>query len=217
MDNHAQLSLKASIVVVPFGKNLPRSDKGSMLRKNAIATFEAEIVDMYKNLESLVNGSQVEPLGLHNLQHGIKNIIQQSLSWKLSEADWGCDDNLFELGMDSLQAVRLRRMLVASLPSDRTSRSSATAEITTRDFIYRYPTVNLMAACLRGDVVDKEVDAHSSMKDYVDRYISTFLFYRSNDNVILLTGSTSSLGCYLLTFLFSLSNINKVIYINRVS
>ena len=217
MDNHAQLSSKASIIVVPSGKKLPRSDKGSVLRKDAIAAFEAEIIDMYKNLESSVNGSHVEPLDLHNLQHGIKKMIQQSLSWKLSEADWGCDDDLFELGMDSLQAVRLRRMLVASLPSDRTSRSSATAEIITRDFIYRYPSVNLMAACLRGDIVDKEVDAHTSIEDYVDRYTPTFPPHRSDGNVVLLTGSTGSLGCYLLASLSTFSNVNRVICLNRVS
>lgn len=216
MDNHAQLSSKASIIVVPYGRKLPRSDKGSVLRKDAIAAFETEIVDMYKKLESSVNGSEVEPLDLDNLQHDIKNMIQQSLSWKLSEAEWGCDDDLFELGMDSLQAVRLRRMLVASLPSDRTSRSSATAEIITRDFIYRYPTVNLMAACLRGDV-EEEIDAHSSIEDYVDRYTPTFPPHRSDGNVVLLTGSTGSLGSYLLASLSSLSNVSRVICLNRVS
>ena len=217
MDNHAQLSSKASIIVVPSGQKLPRSDKGSVLRKDAIAAFETEIVDMYKALESSVIGSEVEPLDLDNLQHGIKNMIQQNLSWKLSEADWGCDDDLFELGMDSLQAVRLRRMLVACLPSEKTSRSSATAETITRDFIYRFPTVASMAACLRGDAVEEEVDAHSSIEDYVDRYTPTFPPHHSDGNVVLLTGSTGSLGSYLLASLSSLSNVNRVICLNRVS
>ncbi len=217
MDNHAQLSSKASIIVVPSGQRLPRSDKGSVLRKDAIAAFETEIADMYKVLESSVNGSEVEPLDLDNLQYDIKNMIQQSLSWKLSEADWGCDDDLFELGMDSLQAVRLRRMLVASLPNDRTSQSSATAETITHDFIYRYPTVASMAACLRGDAVEEEVNVDSSIEDYVDRYTPTFPPHHSDGNVVLLTGSTGSLGSYLLASLSSLSNVNRVICLNRVS
>ena len=107
-------------------------------------------------------------------------------------------------------------MLVASLPSDRTSRSSATAEINTRDFIYRYPTVTLMAAYVRGDVKE-EVDAHSSIEDYVDRYTPTFPPHYSDGNVVLLTGSTNSLNSYLLTSLSSLSNVNRVICLNRVS
>ena len=80
MDNHAQLSSKASIIVVPSGKKLPRLDKGSVLRKDAIAAFETEIVDIYKSLKSSVNESEVKPLNIDNIQHGIKNIIQQSLS-----------------------------------------------------------------------------------------------------------------------------------------
>ena len=217
MDNHAQLSSKESIIIVPSKQKLPRSDKGSVLRKDAISMFEKEIIEVYKVLETSVNGSEMEPLEMNNLQQCIKDMIQDKLSWKWSEADWGYDDDLFELGMDSLQAVRLRRMLVASLSSDSQCNTLITAEAIPRDFVYRNPSVASMADRLKGDTLEEHINGHSSIEDYVRRYTPSFPPQYTEGNVVLLTGSTGSLGSYLLAFLSSLPSVEQVICLNRVS
>lgn len=203
MDQHARIFSKEGIVVLPFGTTFPRSDKGSIMRKDAYRLFDEEIAKTYKNLEN----AEVENgvlLDMDHIEESLKALIQTQLSWRIPENCWNLDDDLFELGMDSLQAVRLRRLLVSS------TRSLSVCMPISSDFVYRNPSVAQMAQALQGE----HAILRDGIEDFVDRYS---LLEQDVDvgAVVLLTGSTGSLGSHILSHLANLPNIARIICLIR--
>ena len=206
MDGHAQISAQAAVVVLTPDKSLPRSDKGSILRKEAYKVFEEEISQAYQDLESSAMASFTLTINKDNLEEDLKCLIQNNLSWKLESGQWGVDDDLFELGMDSLQAVKLRRLLLSS-----TAVTSDNHPCRQRDFIYSHPTVSQIASALRGTATQT---SEGGIQSFVDQY--SIGAQPERPNVVLLTGSTGSLGSNILVHLAKSPEISKVICIIRL-
>lgn len=205
MDGHAQISGQAAVIILAPGQLLPRSDKGSVMRKEAYKVFEEEISKAYRDLENSTTDDPTLTISGENLEEDLKCLIQDKLSWKLESSRWGVDDDLFELGMDSLQAVKLRRLLLSSTvvtSDDRPCRK--------RDFVYHHPTVSQIASVLRGTATK---NPERQIQFFVDQY--SIEAPPERPNVVLLTGSTGSLGANILTHLASSPRISKVICLNR--
>lgn len=219
MDAHARISSKDAIIIVPPGTILPRSDKGSIMRRGVYKMFEAEIAKTYDDLENSIS-DLLQPLSMHNLEQDLKNLIQARLNWKIPAAEWSLDDDLFDLGMDSLQAVQLRRYLTRSMPKP--SGLSSASERITRDFVHQHPSVTMMANALR---VSEGLHRSTSTRcdlvgDFVEQYSiksSDSMANPKDGAVVLLTGSTGSLGTYLLAHLAAAPNVTRVICLNRPS
>lgn len=215
MDAHARVSSKDAIIVVPFETTLPRSDKGSIMRKEVYKMFESEIAEAYRNLENSISDNATYSLSLVNLEADLKSLIQHNLTWRVPAEQWTLDDEFFELGMDSLQAVQLRRLLVSSLPRSATAKP-ATDRIS-RDFVYRYPSITQLANALKAS-------ADLPMQDsLIGEFADMFSIKRAvgtpskpeQGSVILLTGGTGSLGSHVLAHLASLPGVTRVICLNR--
>ena len=205
MDGHAQISAQAAIVVLAPDKSLPRSDKGSIMRKEAYKMYEKEISQAYRELENSAIDDFTLTINTDNLEEDLKCLIQNNLSWKLEPSRWGTNDDLFELGMDSLQAVKLRRLLLCS-----TAITSANHPCRQRDFIYEYPTVAQIASALRGTATK---NSEGRIQSFVDRY--SIEAQPERPNVVLLTGTTGNLGANLLVNLSKSPRISKVICMIR--
>lgn len=80
MNSHAQLSSKDAIIIVPGRTKLPRSDKGSVLRKDVIDLFATEILRVYSSLDNSNSKAQLPSLDMDLLEQGIKDLIQSSLA-----------------------------------------------------------------------------------------------------------------------------------------
>jgi hypothetical protein len=110
--------------------------------------FEEEISQMYKNLEDSTTSHTENPLNLNSFEDGIKKLIQDRLTWKIPSGDWNNESDLFELGMDSLQALQLRRLILASIPKSDDDSEQLSKRIP-REFVYQNPSVSKMASALR--------------------------------------------------------------------
>jgi thioester reductase-like protein len=223
MDNHAKISSKEAIIIVPAGMEIPRSDKGTVRRKDTLQLFEAEIASVYTVLDSSYSGNLLPRLDMNRLEQGIKDLIEKHLDCNWSENGLKYSDDLFELGMDSLQAVRLRRLLLSSLPES--DNSCLPVKAPPRDFVYQHPSIASMANYLRkrDETGDLSTRGQDMIEEYVKRYstgipgpISDPERFGSKETVVLLTGSTGSLGTYLLAHLSSLTSVAQVICLNRV-
>ncbi|KAL6719407.1 hypothetical protein ACLMJK_003647 [Lecanora helva] len=207
MDGHARLSAQSAVVVLTPRQSLPRSDKGSIMRKEAYRIYEAEIAQAYRDLEKSSINDSTFALDFKDLEGGIKNLIQTHLDWKLESDEWGVEDDLFELGMDSLNALKLRRLLLSS-----TAVSSKSLACQQRDFIYRHPTILELADALQGTIAD---DSENLIGTFIDQF--SVESKPEKPIVILLTGSTGGLGANALCQLVKLPGVSKVICLIRKS
>ena len=217
MDAHARISSMEAIIVAPWGMTLPRSDKGSIMRKEVYKMFEPEIVAVYRALESSLISASAAHLDMDNLEEDLQNLIQTRLTWRAEAEEWTIDDDLFELGMDSLQAVQLRRLIISSLPN--LPKSALKAEIVPRDLIYQSPTVAQLAKALKAPMVSAKLSTNDNSVDHLVEQFSIkadkALERPEVGVVVLMTGGTGSLGCCALAHLASLPNVARVICLNR--
>ena len=214
MDAHAHISSQEAIVVIPSDTILPRSDKGSLMRKEVHQLLEAEIAAVYRALDNSFIEINNVCLDMDHLEEDLKDMIQNRLTWRVKAEDWTINDDLFDLGMDSLQAVQLRRFILSSLPI--LPGSVSKAERVPRDLIYQKPTVSQLAKAL------KAPDELSSDVSFVDHLVEQFsigvdkFHVRSEAGaVVLMTGGSGSLGSYMLARLASLPSVARVICLNR--
>ena len=207
MDGHAKVSGPPAVVILSPYQSLPRSDKGSIMRKEVYKMFDEEIAQAYLGLEDSALNESIFAIDIDNLEKDLKCLIQSHLNWKLHPEQWGVDDDLFELGMDSLQAVKLRRLLLSS-----TAVTSSKKHCQRRDFVYRHPTISKIASTLRGTAQE---DSTGLIQSFINQYCLQIL--REKPTTILLTGSTGSLGTNVLTHLACSPIVNKVICLVRPS
>ncbi|MDI1486702.1 MAG: putative NRPS-like protein biosynthetic cluster [Ramalina farinacea] len=216
MDAHARVSSNEAIIVVPSDVKFPRSDKGSIMRKEAHRMLETEILAVYQALDNQLSDVTVAKLDMEDLEAGLKNLVQDRLTWRLKAEQWTVDDDLFELGMDSLQAVQLRRFILSSLPD--TASSLSRTERVPNDIIYRNPTITQLAQALK---TTAELPlGEDSIDDFVEQLCLKCDVRRTEveaPSVVLMTGGTGSLGSHVLAHLASLPHVRRVICLNRPS
>ncbi|KAK7701628.1 putative secondary metabolism biosynthetic enzyme [Diaporthe eres] len=205
MDSHAQVSSMASLVVLGPGETLPRSDKGSMLRKEAYRQCEKEIRRVYnKSVEerpATVSNSNTE-----RLKDTLTALVREELQ---VPQPLGPEDDFFECGVNSLQVVRIQRGIIAIVKESQGLLPKAKI---TADFVYRHTTINKLCAALKKDTSPTTDD------DLVNEYVSHFsLPGKEKKNTVLLTGSSGSLGSYLLSHLVSLPQVSEVVCFIRIS
>lgn len=208
MDRHAQISSMESLVVLGPGENLPRSDKGSVLRKEAYRQYEKKISQIYSDTSVEEGSATISSLKTDRLEDSLTAIIRAELQIPQSLEP---DEDFFDWGVNSLQVVRIQRGIISIVKESQglLSKSKITA-----DFVYRHPTINKLCAALKKDTspnIDKE-------DDLIDEYISRFsLPGEGNKYTVLLTGSSGSLGSYLLSHLVQLPLVAEVVCFIRSS
>ncbi|KAG6354789.1 hypothetical protein INS49_003870 [Diaporthe citri] len=206
MDSHAQVSSMESVVVLGPGETLPRSDKGSVLRKEAYRRYEKEVRRVYSS-KSLEEGSAtVSNPTTDRLEDTLTALVREELQIPQS---LGPDDDFFEYGVNSLQVVRIQRRIIGIVKESQDLLPKAKI---TADFVYRHTSINKLCAALKKDTSPAKDD------DLVHEYVSRFsLPGKENKHTVLLTGSSGSLGSYLLSHLISLPQVSEVVCFMRTS
>ncbi|EDR03548.1 uncharacterized protein LACBIDRAFT_253196 [Laccaria bicolor S238N-H82] len=211
LDAHAQIS--SELVVCTFGecKPLVRTDKGSVARKANYALFEREIRGAYERMGSLgsvagPNTAHEFPMSSSALCERLHQIVEDITGISLPQND----SDMFEAGLDSLQASRVQRAILDQL---RNSRAASFGEPQLeKDFCFAYPSVDKMTAALlsliRGMKEMNGAGAGAASPPPPPPQ-------DSHSSVVLLTGSTGSLGCFLLARLAKDPGVSKVICLNR--
>lgn len=216
LDQHARISSKVAIIPKPPTKDIRRSDKGSVMRKEVQEDFKSEIQKAYEALESSVPVWILQP---DDLDFQLVNLVKSFLT-QSGRANTTLDlkDDMFEAGLDSLGAVRLTRAINASVRKS----SIVTPPVLKPDFVYRNPTFKLLSDALRPLLVgDYQTPVQEQSREVQMRSVlSNFLDIGRADTagdgaIVLLTGSTGSLGVHVLQQLATSNQVQRVICLNR--
>lgn len=210
---HAQIHPTHVKVLEPPDSFL-RSSKGEVRRAPTIDALEDTIEALYSTAgASAVSNCQLNLSSAHALSQSLVDVISAEL---LQGRCITQDDNFFELGLDSLQVTRLLRFIRAGLERQNRAKGS---DLTPR-IIYQNPSAASLSKALMQIVTGQCPEltglesTDATLQSILDSYTSLMADLRRTD-VIVLTGSTGSLGSYFLDRLIRKRSFAKIICLNR--
>ena len=228
---HGRLS-KELIIFTAVDKPFLRTPKLSIRRKPTIDLYAAAIDEMYERYSDGLDSSTHDALDLLNftsirsIQTYLLQIIRSHTGWDYEPQ---AEDDLFTLGMDSLQVTRMTRSIKAALAKQ------ATPEVFDARMLYANPTVKSLSEAIvnkanatsdtNGDSI---IDSKEAINALIEEY-SQFDFTsgqqgdllgiheieQDHELNVILTGSTGSLGSYILQSLLSKPQVAHVYCLNR--
>ncbi|PPQ75729.1 hypothetical protein CVT24_002582 [Panaeolus cyanescens] len=206
------------------GKPLPRSAKGTVMRKAALAAYNDEIEAIYAEVNSSSNTASVQPP-----EDWSKEKIQPWLLQQLEDLVPGKSFvptvDLMEQGLDSLGVTILRRRISAGLQA---AQLSDIATHITPNVLYQHPSLEKLSTFLstfiadpasffssmnRVENVEKMIEKHSHGLDFRVAESTN----SSGKICVLITGTTGSLGAYLLDSFLHNPEVHTVYAYNRPS
>ncbi|PCH42381.1 hypothetical protein WOLCODRAFT_17681 [Wolfiporia cocos MD-104 SS10] len=216
---HSRIFKELILVSIP-SKSFQFTTKGTARRGAILKEYEPEIAVAYEKVEQ---SEQLDILPPHSwdqdiMAQFIRSAVQNVIKYSLLD-----DDDIFQHGCDSLQATYIRNTILRAL---RDSAHIDTRQINV-NFVYAHPTITRLVLfavnALRGDSQDNSVATRvDEMHKIVAKYGEVFPVHRGSiapvgGDVVLLTGSTGSLGCYILALLASDPGVSRVYALNRPS
>lgn len=214
LDSHARVSSKSAIIVKPAQKRIPRTDKGSVSRRQMYDVFENEIKVAYAAIE---NERPRISIDIGSVEASIVKMVGEVFA----NHSLDLSRDLFEQGMDSLQALRLSRMI----DSATRRKSSNKGHKATAQFIYRHPSIEKLSAAVSSLILGGSEVQPNGGPDNHARMLSRLQQYTQPDTLpnckskpqdtVLLTGATGSLGAHVLEQLTSSRKVRKVICVYR--
>lgn len=221
---HARI-LKSHILLTHPQRPMLRAGKGTIQRAGTVQLYAKELDALYADAEVMtteVGGGHQRPLDILDNVEAVSRIIQEILlsitSWqRLDEAD-----NIFTLGMDSLQALVAVRKLKQAL-------AMPSIAVTT---IYTNPSVSaLTSAIIRLSKQHQDSQTFSEQALYHERNEMINIYKDMIDQMprpqrstkpahgdtVILTGSTGALGSYILHTLLANKAVAHVYCLNRAA
>ena len=219
--SHARI-VKSHVIFTQPEKPMLRAGKGTIQRRGTLKLYADEIESLYADAEKIsgTSGSEIAPvageLTERKISHFLRHHVSSITNWK----DYEDTDDFFALGMDSLHALLLVRIVRQGLGT--TSIAPST--------IYTNPSIsNLSRAVLR--LREEQHVSRAAMEATRSSLQAEILeIYRSkidrlcrlktpttdsSRHVVLLTGSTGALGSHLLDNLLSSTDVAHVYCLNR--
>lgn len=222
---HARVE-KALVLILPGP--LLRAGKGTIQRAASIAQYRSDIEALYANAD-VINGegATVPSIDMADTD-SVKRFISESVGtvtgWSNPETVLETDGSqerdtatFFDCGMDSLMALQLLRILRRGLHRPDLGLST----------VYSNPTVpRLQAAITSQNIVAQDDDlqlmqpllkTYSEAIQQIQRPESTRAEFMAHDKqvTVVLTGSTGTIGTFLLHALLARPEIKHVICLNR--
>ncbi|CAK7219999.1 putative NRPS-like protein biosynthetic cluster [Sporothrix bragantina] len=206
------------VTIMPTDTEYPRTDKGTVIRAAFYQKFAAEIEAVYTRFENSAGGNSESDgnasgkpllvLSVARLESYLLELFTKTLG--VSADKLHVDTDLFEAGVDSLQAITARAQVLREV--DLGGRKPG------HNVVFEYPSIHQLAEhflALRMGTDDNAaskdggVDAGEiqAMQDLINKY-SDFSAYtkadrstvttRNGPQTVLLTGATGSLGAHIL-------------------
>ncbi|KAJ6033651.1 hypothetical protein N7444_011422 [Penicillium canescens] len=221
---------RSKVGLASKAKQFKTSPKGSISRRKIIADYAQEIDELYARPDMEIVGALPSNASLMDFS----DYIRQVLSSLLHRDDISDTVDLSLQGLDSLQSLRLVKILQGAL---RSHNPASHFEAITSQRLYSYHNVvelsNFMYSLATGSDVGAEtgpvLDQARSNKfsASVKRFTASFPETLSQNmngtttkgpyegQTVLLTGSTGWLGTYLLSGLLGDPEIHQIICLNR--
>ena len=224
---HARIS-KSKILILDPDRPMLRAGKGTVQREGTLRLYAGEIDALYdSDTQDQDRGQHTDgvdgAVSIPSLEDAVKTLralVADVTSW----SHFGDDTDFFSAGMDSLQTLRLGAAI----------RSSFRTPSISPAVIYKNPSVNLLATQLcrplqhttAGDVEGNRTAAVASLllqyEEKIDQIASKGLPPPSQTpetmpaaEVVLLTGSTGTVGSFLLNRLLADSRVSHIYCLNR--
>ncbi|KAF7798255.1 hypothetical protein EIP86_009472 [Pleurotus ostreatoroseus] len=209
----------------PAKPPLPRATKGNIVRKHALEMYADAIEHLYEesnaDLRSVSCPATWEAVEVESwllsltasINHGF--LLQPTI-------------DIFEQGFDSLHATFVRNHIVNALKASQNLDIQSAAKLIDQNIVYANPMIRLLASSVSSIVLTKAAGSHTTkqvqlIQELVDKYsVDMPSFHRGqevprNDVVVFLTGSTGSIGSYILAELLADARVAKVYAFNRPS
>lgn len=235
--SHARLSRDRVLFTSP-DKPMTRTGKGTVIRKATLAAYAREIDDLYAGRSSIALSSA---LPLHVDTDDAESTVKalQDLFAKLTNKHLSPDEDFFSAGIDSLQVLNVVRQLKSQLAAEQ---AAISPNLVSLSLVYANPSVRKLASALRAVAAassggDGDGDGSAglrnaeerakAMKELYLRYAHDLPHHRQQPRraasrrapaagiAVVLTGSTGSLGSYVLAALLSSPRIAHVYCLNR--
>ncbi|KAK4691469.1 hypothetical protein P7C71_g5539, partial [Lecanoromycetidae sp. Uapishka_2] len=211
---HARVS-KSHILFTSPEKPMARAGKGTVQRRFTIDSYAAELQALYKDADALQDREVPVKIDSHDLEGSILQLLVFTTGIK----DINKEDDFFARGMDSLQVIQTARYLKAGLRE-----CGIEAEGLAPSIIYTNPTVSKLALAVLALIQDSKTSHESGEKVRAEKIEAILKKYTSwpttnginrSTKTVILTGSTGTLGSYLLSSLLENSSIGKIYCFNR--
>ncbi|KAH6896630.1 putative NRPS-like enzyme [Thelonectria olida] len=198
-------------LVTVASKAFLRTPKGTILRGRTVKLFEKEIASLY---EQQVEDEPVE-LNLTTEKALTRSILD--LVTDIAGQDMAADADFFLCGFDSLKVIVLVRMLGIGL-------EGAGVRLRLKpSVVYENPTAAQLAKCLlSGQDGIMHIDSgQTQLEELLQKHTKNLPSPRikpepfDNGQTVVVTGTTGSLGAYLLDRLCAMDTVRKVVALNR--
>jgi hypothetical protein len=159
MPDYARIS-KDMITILPIGADYPRTDKRTIIRQAFYRQFAAEIEHSYAEISAVGARSLSEEETREFLRSEIPSIMRLRNGNALSD-----DADFFNLGMNSLESIQLRTLIVKCISTNGRKLAS--------NVVFDYPSITLLANHLNGSEAtfnDYVAPAEDIMHSLIARY-----------------------------------------------
>ncbi|KAJ3557049.1 hypothetical protein NM688_g1689 [Phlebia brevispora] len=218
---------KEMVVLTDPAKPLPRATKGNIVRNPALKLYAEEIEQLYETRESDLDLKTIScpeawtPEGVESWLLDLTASVNHGASLQATL-------DIFEQGFDSLHATFLRNHIVNALRASEIPDIKTAAKLVDQNIVYANPTIQRLAAAVTSIVSTKAAGSHTAyqarlIEDFVVKYTANLPFVPQQAEVpkqniiVFLTGSTGSVGSYLLASLLSDPRVAMVYAFNRPS
>ena len=228
---HGKLDLDHTLFATPE-KPVEYLGQGKIQRPRTFAKYKDEIDKMYRAAEdgkAHIGNSNIQSLGV-TIEKSVAAWLQlliADISEDIKELD--LDQDMFEAGLDSLQVIKMTREITFQAREAGWSKDDAQLLPTT---IYRHPTINHLASYIysqRHGHVNGYTNGSAAtngssegMLDILEKHANSLPPWSQLSTststermTVLLTGSTGSLGSYVLDTLYLHPNVSQIICLNR--
>lgn len=195
------------------------TSKGTTQRHTVNKDYAQEIDDLYTAQDDQLEMQLPSPLDLESMKGYLHNVI----SLLSGESNFGNGDDLYSFGMDSLRTIQLSKLLKNAV---RANSPDSNIDFITLQSVYAHSTVDrlaeMMMSGLKGETATTtRISRADKLANLISKYTSDLPtrsvkpFQSVAASTVILTGSTGSLGTYLLHSLINQKNVNKVYCFNR--
>ncbi|KAL0092096.1 hypothetical protein J3Q64DRAFT_1819684 [Phycomyces blakesleeanus] len=207
--------LKQMIKILPLNKKLPSTDKGTIARKRSYEQYKVIIEKLY--MDFLETPENTSSRALNNTTEWAPEKVKAFLIEIAAEilgvtyADLkDTRQSLFELGLNSLLSIQLRNQI------------SQVFGMISQNFLFQNPTIDQIQQALSSGNVSDTTSIQQSLsktEEILDSYlrrasqdfeITKNSYVKGQDQVVLLTGATGSLGSFMLRDLLKSPQVSKV-------
>ncbi|KAL0073850.1 hypothetical protein F4703DRAFT_1781406 [Phycomyces blakesleeanus] len=207
--------LKQMIKILPLNKKLPSTDKETIARKRSYEQYKVIIEKLY--MDFLETPENTSSRALNNTTEWAPEKVKAFLIEIAAEilgvtyADLkDTRQSLFELGLNSLLSIQLRNQI------------SQVFGTISQNFLFQNPTIDQIQQALSSGNVSDTTSIQQSLsktEEILDSYlrrasqdfeITKNSYVKGQDQVVLLTGATGSLGSFMLRDLLKSPQVSKV-------